>query len=57
MYLQSQLMYSCETVWVKRCLYQKDGSSQKLQYKHYIGKNKQRGKGGRVKDMEFSVIK
>ena len=37
-------------------LYQKNGYSQKLQYKHYNGK-KQKGNGGRVKDMEFSGVK
>ena len=34
---------------------QKDGCSQKFQYKHYNGKNKQ-GEGGRVKDVEFSGV-
>ena len=38
------------------CLCQKYGYSQKLQYKQYNGK-KQKGNGGRVKDMKFSGVK
>ena len=35
-----------------------DGYSQKLQYNHYNGKKKQtEGKGGTVKDNEFSGVK
>ena len=34
-----------------------DGYSQKLQYKHYNGKKQTEGKGGTVKDNEFSGVK
>ena len=38
-------------------MYQKNGCSQKLQYKHHNGKKQTEGDGGRVKDMEFSGVK
>ena len=43
-------MYSCETVWVKRCFYQKDGwlQSEITMYKHYNGKKQTGGGGGGV---------
>ena len=38
-------------------MYEKNGCSQKLQYKHYNGKKQTEGEGGRVKDNEFSGVK
>ena len=46
----------CKTVWVK-VLYQKNGCSLKLQYKHYNGKKQTEGEGGRLKDNEFLGVK
>ena len=34
-----------------------DGCSQKLQYRHCNGDKQAEGKGGRVKDNEFSRVK
>ena len=34
-----------------------DGCSQKLQYRHCNGEKQAEGKGGRVKDNEFSWVK
>ena len=46
-------MYPCETVWVK-VFYQKDGCSQKLEYKHYNEKKKQtEGEGGGLRIWNF----
>ena len=51
-------MYSCETTWVK--LLSSKGCM--VAVRNYITntimeKNKQRGKGGRVNDLEFSGVK
>ena len=51
-------MYSCETVWVKVLL----SKGWMVAVRNYstntiMEKNKQRGKGGKVKDMEFSGVK
>ena len=50
-------MYSCETVWVK-VLVSKGWLQSEITVQTPNGKkNKQRGNGGRVKDMELSGVK